>query len=267
MKAPEKHDAYAVLKVRDFRLFISFRFFMTIAIQMQSIIVGWQVYQLTKDPLSLGLIGLAEAIPFIAVALYSGHVADRYNRKKIILWFDFVFLLGTCGLLLFTCFSSGMISTIGILPIYFVVAISGIARSFIYPSTIALMAQMVPRELYANSSTWNSTTWHIAAITGPAIGGLVYGFFGVKIAYLSVIFFMLVSILLLSVVKKYITPLVEEKESLFQRLSSGIKFVFWNQILFGTMSLDMFAVLFGGAVAMLPVFAAEVFAVITSEGI
>lgn len=254
----EKHDAYAVLKVRDFRLFISFRFFMTIAIQMQSIVVGWQVYQLTKDPLSLGLIGLAEAIPFIAVALFAGHVADRYNRKKIILWFDLVFLLGTCGLLLFTYFSSGMIRTIGILPIYIVVAISGIARAFIYPSTIAIMAQMVPRELYANSSTWNSTTWHIAAITGPAIGGLVYGFFGVKIAYLSVISFMLVSILLLSIVKKYITPPVEESESLFQRLSSGIKFVFKNQILFGTMSLDMFAVLFGGAVAMLPIFAAEV---------
>jgi len=254
----EKHDAYAVLKVRDFRLFISFRFFMTIAIQMQSIIVGWQVYQLTKDPLSLGLIGLAEAIPFIAVALFAGHVADRYNRKKIILWFDLVFLLGTCGLLLFTYFSSGMIRTIGILPIYIVVAISGIARAFIYPSTIAIMAQMVPRELYANSSTWNSTTWHIAAITGPAIGGLVYGFFGVKIAYLSVISFMLVSILLLSIVKKYITPPVEESESIFQRLSSGIKFVFKNQILFGTMSLDMFAVLFGGAVAMLPIFAAEV---------
>jgi MFS family permease len=258
MQPINHHDAFAVLRVKDFRLFISFRFFMTIAIQMQSIVVGWQVYQLTKDPLSLGLIGLAEAVPFIAVALYSGHVADRYNRKKIILWFDLVFLLGTCGLLLFTFFSSGMIRTIGILPIYFVVAISGIARAFIYPSTIALMAQMVPRELYANSSTWNSTIWHIAAITGPAIGGLVYGFFGVKIAYLSVIFFMVVSILLLSIVKKYITPPVEERESLFQRLSSGIKFVFRNQILLGTMSLDMFAVLFGGAIAMLPIFAAEV---------
>lgn len=258
MKAPEKHDAFAVLKVRDFRLFISFRFFTTIAIQMQSIIVGWQVYQLTKDPLSLGLIGLAEAVPFISIALFAGHVADRYNRKKIILWFDLVFLLGTCGLLLFTYFSKGLTSTLGILPIYFVVAISGIARAFIYPSTIALMAQMVPRELYANSSTWNSTTWHIAAITGPAIGGLVYGFFGVKIAYLSVIFFMLVALLLLSFVKKYIPPPVTEEESLYQRLSSGIKFVFKNQVLFGTMSLDMFAVLFGGAVAMLPVFAAEV---------
>jgi MFS family permease len=258
MKELEKHDAFAVLRVKDFRLFISFRFFMTIAIQMQSIVVGWQVYQLTKDPLSLGLIGLAEAVPFIAVALYAGHIADRYNRKKIILWFDLVFLLGTCGLLLFTFFSSGMIITIGILPIYIVVAISGVARAFIYPSTIALMAQMVPRELYTNSSTWNSTIWHIAAITGPAIGGLVYGFFGVKIAYLSVIFFMFISILLLSFVKKYITSPVEESESLFQRLSSGIKFVFRNQILFGTMSLDMFAVLFGGAVAMLPIFAAEV---------
>ena len=258
MPPDNRHDAFAVLKVRDFRLFISFRFFMTIAIQMQSIVVGWQVYQLTKDPLSLGLIGLAEAIPFIAVALFAGHVADRYNRKKVILWFDLLFLLGTFGLLLFTFFSSGLIRTIGILPIYCVVAISGIARAFIYPSTMALMAQMVPRELYANSSTWNSTTWHIAAITGPAIGGLVYGFFGVKIAYLSVIFFMFVSILLLSIVKKYITPPVEENESLYQRLSNGIKFVFRNQILFGTMSLDMFAVLFGGAVAMLPIFAAEV---------
>lgn len=255
---PVKHDAYAVLKIRDFRLFISFRFFTTLAIQMQSIIVGWQVYQLTRDPLSLGLIGLAEAIPFIAVALYAGHVADRYNRKNIILWFDLLFLLGTCGLLLFSYYSSEMINVIGILPVYVVVAISGIARAFMYPSTIALMAQMVPRELYANSSTWNSTTWHIAAITGPAIGGLVYGFFGVKVAYFTVIFFMIGSMVLVSMVKRYRYPLMEEGESLYQRLSNGIRFVFRNQVLLGTMTLDMFAVLFGGAVAMLPVFAAEV---------
>ena len=188
---------------------------------MQSIIVGWQVYQLTKDPLSLGLIGLAEAIPFISIALFAGHVADRYNRKRIILWFDLVFLLGTCGLLLFTFFSREMILNFGILPIYIVVAISGIARAFIYPSTIALMAQMIPRELYANSSTWNSTTWHIAAITGPAIGGLVYGFFGVKIAYFSVIFFMLVSILLLSFVKKYHYLPGEEKNLYINDFRAG----------------------------------------------
>jgi len=258
MNVTEKHDAFAVLKVKDFRLFISFRFFMTIAIQMQSIIVGWQVYELTKDPLSLGLIGLAEAIPFIAIALYAGHVADLFNRKKIILWFEILFLCGTAALLLYAFYTGGLIKVIGILPIYIVVAISGIARAFIYPSTIALMAQVVPREMYANSSTWNSTIWHIGAITGPAVGGLVYGFFGVRIAYMAVIFFMLFSLVLLSIVKKYPVPPLQEEESLYKRLSTGIRFVFQNQILLGSMSLDMFAVLFGGAVAMLPIFAAEV---------
>ncbi len=253
-----KHDALAVLKLKDFRLFLSFRFFMTIAAQMQSIIVGWQVYELTHDPLSLGLIGLAEALPFISVALYAGHIADRFNRKKIILWFDFLFLFASGLLLLITYHKTGIIGKFGVLPIYLCVAISGIARAFLYPATIALMAQVVPRSLYTNSSTWNSTTWHIAAITGPAIGGLVYGFFGVKVAYITVIISMLISVVLLSIIRSRPVPAIDEKETLMQRLSNGIRFVFSNQLLLGAMALDMFAVLFGGAVAMLPVFAAEV---------
>ncbi len=253
-----KHDALAVLKLKDFRLFLSFRFFMTIAAQMQSIIVGWQVYELTHDPLSLGLIGLAEALPFISVALYAGHIADQFNRKKIILWFDFLFLFASGLLLLITYHKTGIIGKFGVLPIYLCVAISGIARAFLYPATIALMAQVVPRSLYTNSSTWNSTTWHVAAITGPAIGGLVYGFFGVKVAYMTVIASMLVSFLLLSNIHSRPVPAIDEKETLMQRLSNGIRFVFSNQLLLGAMALDMFAVLFGGAVAMLPVFAAEV---------
>ena len=253
-----KHDAYAVLKLKDFRLFLSFRFFMTIAAQMQSIIVGWQVYELTHDPLSLGLIGLAEALPFIAVALYAGHVADRFNRKKIILWFDLLFLFASGLLLLITFHKTGIIGKYGVLPIYFCVAISGIARAFLYPATIALMAQIVPRSLYTNSSTWNSTIWQVAAITGPAIGGLMYGFFGVKVAYMTVIVSMLVSFLLLSNIRSRPVPAIDEKETIMQRLSNGIRFVFSSQLLLGAMALDMFAVLFGGAVAMLPVFAAEV---------
>ncbi len=253
-----KHDAYAVLKLKDVRLFLSFRFFMTIAAQMQSIIVGWQVYELTHDPLSLGLIGLAEALPFIAVALYAGHVADRFNRKKIILWFDLLFLFASGLLLLITFHKTGIIGKYGVLPIYFCVAISGIARAFLYPATIALMAQIVPRSLYTNSSTWNSTIWQVAAITGPAIGGLMYGFFGVKVAYMTVIVSMLVSFLLLSNIRSRPVPAIDEKETIMQRLSNGIRFVFSSQLLLGAMTLDMFAVLFGGAVAMLPVFAAEV---------
>ncbi len=253
-----KHDAYAVLKLKDFRLFLSFRFFMTIAAQMQSIIVGWQVYELTHDPLSLGLIGLAEALPFISVALYAGHIADRFNRKKIILWFDFLFMFASGLLLLITYNKTGIVGKFGVLPIYLCVAISGLARAFLYPATIALMAQIVPRSLYTNSSTWNSTIWQVAAITGPALGGLIYGFFGVKVAYMTVIVSMLVSVFLLYNIRSRLVPVIDEKETLMQRLANGIRFVFSNQLLLGAMALDMFAVLFGGAVAMLPVFAAEV---------
>jgi MFS family permease len=255
---PAKHDAYAVLRVRDFRLFLSFRFFATIAFQMQGIIVGWQVYQITKDPLSLGLIGLAEALPNIISALFAGHAADRYNRKRIIMLFMLVFLAGTIGLFLLTLPSSGVISRYGVLPIYLIVMLSGISRAFIYPSIIALMAQLVPRSMYANSSTWNSTIWHIGAITGPAIGGLIYGFLGVLVAYGTVLFFLLFSCGLLMLVKNRPAPAVAKGETLYQRLSGGIKFVFSQQLLLGAMSLDMFGVLFGGATAMLPVFAAEV---------
>lgn len=252
------HDAYAVLRIRDYRLFIITRFFTTIAFQMQGLIVAWQVYELTHDPLQLGLIGLAEALPFIAVALYAGHVADLHNRKRVILLFVLLFLSGTMILLAFTHWSTLLYALFGILPIYIVVAFSGIARAFMYPSFIALMAQLVPRQLYANASTWNSTVWHTAAITGPAIGGLIYGFFGARIAYFTVIFFISLGIILLSAVKKYPVPPVREKETLYHRLSSGIRFVFGNQVLLGSMTLDMFAVLFGGATAMLPVFAGEI---------
>jgi len=249
-----QHDAYAVLKLKDFRLFLSFRFFMTIAAQMQSIIVGWQVYELTHDPLSLGLIGLAEAIPFLSVALYSGHIADRFNRKKIILWFDVVFLVSSFLLLFITFKSTGIIGKFGVLPIYLCVALSGLARAFLYPATIALMAQIVPRSLYTNSSTWSSTIWQIAAMTGPAIGGLLYGFFGIKVAYIAVIVSMTISFLLLSNIKSRPVPAIDGNETIMQRLVNGIQFVFSNQLLLGAMALDMFAVLFGGATAMLPVF-------------
>jgi MFS family permease len=231
---------------------------MTIAIQMQSLVVGWQMYELTHDPLALGLIGLAEAIPFISIALYSGHIADLYNRRTIILIFIAFFLVGSCFLFTFTIKNLGILASFGVLPIYLVIVISGFSRAFIYPATVALMAQIVPRELYPNSSTWNSMTWNIAAITGPAVGGLVYGFFGVQVAYGAVIATGLTSLLLLSFVKSVPPPPVVIVEKLYQRVKSGLKFVLKNQVLLSAMSLDMFGVLFGGAVAMLRLFAGEV---------
>lgn len=253
-----RHDAFAALKIRDYRLFVGFRFFMTIAIQMQSLIIGWQVYELTRDPLSLGLIGLAEAVPFIAVALYAGHIADLHDRKRIILYFLMLFMAGTLLLFLFSLDLTHFYRTFGLLPIFVVVGLTGIARTFIAPATTALSAQVVPRELYPNASIWNSTTWHVSAMAGPALGGLIYGFFGVKIAYGAILSFGVLSIALLSVIPGRPVPAALVSEPLGRRLMTGLRFVFKHQILLPSMSLDMFGVLFGGAVSMLPVFAAEV---------
>ena len=252
------HDAYAVLRLKDFRLFILARFFLTIGIQMQSVIVGWQIYEQTHDAFSLGLIGLAEAVPFLAVALFAGHVADIINRKKIIIVTVIFYFFGACALFLLSYKFSAIFEHYGSLPIYGIVFLTGIARGFHYPAQTAFMAQIVPRKLYANSSTWNSTVFHIAAITGPAIGGLIYGFFGINLAYFTVVCFVVLSFCLFVPVKNVVLPPKEINESLFQSLSTGVKFVFKNQIILGAMALDMFAVLFGGAVALLPIFAGEV---------
>lgn len=254
----KKHDAFAALRFRDFKLFLFARFTTTIAIQMQSVIVGWQVYSITKDPFSLGLIGLSEAIPYLGISLYAGHIADIFNRKRIILISEAVFLFAATLLMLMTNKLDYILSMYGCTPIYYIAAFTGFARSFMYPAQTAFMAQLVPREHYASSSTWNSTNWHIAAVTGPALGGLIYGFINITAAYLSVIFFFIAGFIFFLSIRNRKTPERENKETLRHSLSTGIRFVFKTQVIFGAMTLDMLAVLFGGATAMLPVFAAEI---------
>ncbi|MEI6851599.1 MAG: MFS transporter [Bacteroidota bacterium] len=256
--APQKKDPYAVWRIRDFRFFVFGRFFVTISTQMQAIIVGWQIYELTKDVLSLGLIGLAEAIPFIVTSLFSGFVADMYRRKNIILIASVFMFMTSAILLYFSSRLSGVLQLYGVLPVYILIFIAGIARGFYFPAQSAFMAQIVPRELYPNSSTWNSAIWHIAAITGPAIGGLIYGFWGVTASYMAVVVSIMIGFTLLVYVKSRPVPERKMGESLFSNLSAGLKFVFNHQIILSALALDMFAVLFGGAVALLPVFAGEI---------
>jgi len=234
------------------------RFFLTFAIQMQSVIVGWQVYDLTHDPFSLGLIGLSEAIPFLIVALFAGHVADLFNRKSIIAITASVYVVCAVILLYMSYTMQDLYQTSGVLPLYIVIAFTGLARAFFYPAQSAYMAQIVPRNLYANSSTWNSTIWHIAAVSGPAAGGLIYGFAGIHAAFVCVVIFSVFSLIFFYTSKSVPLPTRNTKEGIFTSLSTGIKFVFSNQILLGALALDMFGVLFGGAVALLPVFASEI---------
>ncbi len=225
---------------------------------MQSVIVGWQIYQLTHDALSLGMIGMAEAIPYISVALFAGHIADRVDRKKIILLSSMVFFLCAAGLLLISTSFHHMLANFGTLPIYLIIFITGLARGFISPAQSAFAAQLVPRELFGNASTWNSVLWQIAAVTGPAIGGLVYGFAGIGPAYSLVAVFSALSVFFYYFIKKKPMPEQTKEENIWQSLSTGVKFVFQNQIILSAISLDMFAVFFGGAVSVLPIFADQV---------
>ncbi len=251
-------DAYASIKIKDFKWFIIARFLLTFAIQMQSVIVGWQIYQLTHSALSLGLIGLSEAIPFLSISLFAGHVADVVNRKKIILVTNFVYFLCAIGLLLVSTSFDFILTQHGVFPIYLIIFITGLARGFMSPAQAAYAAQLVPRELFGNASTWNSLAWQTAEVTGPAVGGLIYGFSGVGSAYTLVFIMSGIAFIFFTLVTKKPLPERKTEESIWQSLSHGLKFVFNNQIILSAITLDMFAVFFGGAVSMLPIFADKV---------
>ena len=249
---------YAALKISDFRLFVSARFCVTLAIQIQSVVVAWQVYDITHDPLSLGLIGLAEAIPSIGVSLYAGHIADSVLRKKIILVCVSLLLVCSCLLLFFTMEPGKFILDYGVISIYCVIFLSGIARGFITPAMFAYMPQLIPRELYSNAVSWNSTLWEIAAIGGPAIGGFLYGFISIQVSYIADVVLMLSGLLLALGISNKPLPPESEEQGIIEKIRAGLRFVFSNQIILAAISMDLFAVLFGGAVALLPIFANEI---------
>ncbi|MFL5762929.1 MAG: MFS transporter [Bacteroidia bacterium] len=252
-----KHDPFGALRIREFVLFLITRFFLTMAIQMQSMIVQLQIYDITKDKLSLGMIGLSEAIPFIIVSLFSGHVADVVSRKLIIVVSISLLILSTSALLLFSMQGVTIIQHYGTLPIYFVFCFIGVVRGFISAAFPAFMSQIVPRELYANSATWNSSTWHVGAVLGPMLGGLLC-IISFSVAYAVNVVFIILSIASFIFIASKPVPPKEKKESLKESLSGGLKFVFSNQLILGALSLDLFAVLFGGAIAMLPAYADEI---------
>ena len=257
MTPPTSHDPYASLRIGNFRWFIGSLLAMTMATQLQAVVVAWQIYELTHDPLSLGLIGLAEAVPFIGIALFAGHVADRINRLRISVLSLVALLVCSLSLLSFTL-RPGIISAGRVWPIYAVIFVSGIARSFLQPARSALGAELVPRELYPNAVTWRSSAWQLAEVVGPAIGGLVYGFGSARLAYSVDASLMAVGVLSLARLRHEPKRDRVVSESFVDSLATGIRFVRGQPIILGALTLDLFSVLFGGAVALLPVFAAEI---------
>jgi len=261
MNAPKffSNEAFAVLKINNIRYFLSYRFLVTTATLMQSVIVGWQIYNLTQDVLMLGIIGLVEVVPQVSIALFAGHYADIWDRKKMIQYTTLLLVLGAAILTTYSIPSLNCYEKFGVFPMFITIFISGFVRGVLMPAQIAFLGQLVPRELLPNAATWNSTNWQLAAVTGPALGGLIYGFWGIVPAYCLVFSLFAISIVVIRKVKsEQPTHTVNPDENIFGRIKEGVNYVFKNQILLGAFTLDMFAVLFGDAVALLPVFASDI---------
>jgi MFS family permease len=255
--SPKRHDPYASLRNRSFLWFVASLIALTLGTQIQATVVAWQVYALTRDPLSLGFVGLAEALPFIGAALYAGHLADRHDRKLLALLSIGVQTLSAFALLAFTL-RPEVLAGGRVWPIYGVVFVSGLARSFLQPARNALVVEIVPRETFANAITWRTSLWETAAVVGPALGGVLYGFSGARIAYVTEAALCLAGLLLYARIAYTRRPRAPREGSIGENLTVGIRFLLTQPELLGAQLLDLFSVLFGGAPALLPIFASEI---------
>ena len=250
-----KLDPYIALRFSDFRFFVAVKILMTMALQFQAVIVGWHVYSITHDPLSLGLIGLVEIIPNFSVTLFAGHFADLYDRKKIVYYCLSALLLCSLGLY-FTSYHIELSHQLYFL--YGIIAVSGFARGIIAPSLFSILTECVPKQHFVNSTSWHSTLWQIAFMLGAGASGFLFSAISYN-AYLVITVFVLLGIVLFHFIspKPHLSK-ADEKAPIFDSIKSGIKFVFSSQIFLGAISLDLFAVLFGGAVALLPIYANDI---------
>ena len=226
---------------------------------MEVIVVRYQVYGLTHDPLPLGIAGLVEAIPALIVALFAGHIADRMNRRTLIIASRASLIFSSGGLLALSFFMPQLYPTLGIWPIYAMIFVSGAASGFLSPASFAFNAEVLPKELYANGAAWNTSTWQTGAILGPTIGGLIAGFLGIPSAYVADVLLTIASVVGVFFIPDRPFKKRIQEESTFKSLLAGWKFVFGHQPVLAAISLDLFAVLFGGAVAMLPIYAKDIF--------
>jgi len=245
-------DAYAALRHVEFRWFMVATLVLSMAMQMQSVVMGWQVYEITRDPLSLGFVGLAEAVPFLATTLIGGHVADLRDRRRLCLISESALLGGASILLLLNLHGRPF----QVWPFYAVQVLAGLGRAFYRPAAQALAAELVPKEIYANAAAWRSSVFHAAMVMGPALGGLIYGFGSARSAYAFEVILLVSGLLATFALAPKPRPAhhIEQGPGFFD----GVRFVFNQKLVLGALSLDLFAVLFGGAPALLPIFADQI---------
>ena len=252
-------DAFAALRYRDFSIVTLNQFCLTLAILIQEIIVAYSLYKITKDPLTLGLIGLAEAIPFIALSLWGGYFADRFNKQtimKICLFFAIPLPLVLWGLFHAYGLKHIELSTLS-WGVYAVIFGLGTIRGFYNPSATSLKPFLIPREIYANGATWTTIGWQSGVIIGPLLGGFMLAFLGRETSLISVAVLLSLCFLLVNLLSKRTFPKIET-ERVLQSLGEGFRFIAKTKIVLWAISLDLVSVLFGGVIALLPIFAEDI---------
>ncbi|MDZ7958108.1 MAG: MFS transporter [Aulosira sp. DedQUE10] len=247
-----QHDPFAALRFRDYRLFTIGRVLLFTGSQMQTVAIGWELYERTNSALVLGGVGLAQVLPMIALTLIAGHVADGSDRKRTTLLS--ILLLTLCSLALaVVSYTQG-----AIILFYTCLFLTGVAKAFLKPASDAMMWQLIPTTAFTNAATWNSTSFQLATVIGPALGGFAIAALGkaTGVYVLAAVAAFLCFALTLPI-KQQNTTLSKEPISL-KALAGGAEFVWQNQIILAAITLDMFAVLLGGAVALLPIFAKDI---------
>ncbi|WP_242203193.1 MFS transporter [Aestuariivivens insulae] len=255
-----KNDPYAALRIKEFNIFLFMRLLLVFGWSMQFIVIEWEVYSLTKDPLSLGLIGLMEIIPAFSMALFAGHIVDRNEKRNLLALCIAAFSLISLGLFLLTwdkVVANWSTKSI-LLGIYALVFFGGFLRSFFGPTIFSLVALIVPKKIYPNAATWSTSTWKTAAVLGALFGGFSIHWMGVDKTLGLVFALVCMSFVLTFRIKKKPILNTKTEESVKESLKAGVKFVFSNKAILGALSLDMIAVLFGGTVALLSVFAQDI---------
>jgi len=260
-------DPYAALRFKEFNIFLGVRFAMVFAWSMQFIVIEWQVYTMTKDPLSLGIIGLMEVIPAVGMALFAGHIVDQREKRNLLIKCILGFSVISLGLFLLSWpgLENEWEAKSILYGIYGLVFLGGLVRAFLGPTIFSLIALLVPKKIYPNAATWSSSTWQMASVLGPALAGFSISIMGVHWSMCVIVGFSVLALILLFQIDK--KPILNPKigEPVFESLKEGLQFVFKTKAVFGALTLDMIAVLFGGAVALLPIFAQDILQV-GSEG-
>ena len=256
----QQNDPFAAIRIKEFRTLMTGRFLFIMGLRMMSTLVGWWIYNLTNAPIAIGLVGLSEFLPAFSMALYAGHIIDISEKRKLLLRGMSLYLLAALVLLLLsTTFTASQISSHWIaISIYAVIFCTGIIRSFVGPSFNVVLAAVVPKKKLQNATTWSQGTWLSASVTGHAAGGFLIAGLGNTGTLTCIV--VLIAIALIVLFQLTPKPALNERgeKKTWDSVKEGIRFVLHTKEVFGALSLDLFAVLFGGAVAMVPVFARDI---------